>query len=235
MRLIVLCSAITCFAAPPLSAQQHQIPTRPGEIVVSASGEARAVPNRALVTIGVESRAATASEAARDNARMQRGILDTLRRMGFEPAQLMTANYNVRPDYQREVPGQPPAVRGYVVSNTVQVTVRDPLQVSAVLDATLGKGANAVHGMQFFLADPAPSHREALANAVANARAEAEVLARAAGATLGPVLEISTARAAPYGPIPRGGREMSMSTPIEAGQTTVMAMVTMRWLLVPGR
>ena len=235
MRILVLFSATACVVAP-LTAQQPQIPLRPAEIVVSAQGEARAIPNRALVTIGVQSRAATASEAARENARLQRGILDTLRRMGFEPAQLTTANYNVRPDYQREMPGQPPAVSGYVVSNTVQVRLRDPAQVSAVLDATLGKGANSVHGMQFYLEDPAPARREALQNAVANARAEAEALARAAGGSLGAVLEVSTTPTPSYGVVARGGLDGgSFSTPIEPGQTSVRATVVMRWVLLTGR
>ena len=236
MRFLTL-SLAASLAGAPLPAQLQPTPTAPAEIVVSATGEARAVPNRALVTIGVESRGTTASEAARENARMQRGILDTLRRMGFEPGQLMTANYNVRPDYQREMPGQAPAVRGYVVSNTVQVTLRDPAQVSAVLDATLGKGANYVHGMHFFLEDPAPARREALANAVANARSEAEALARAAGGTLGAVREVSTIPSGMYagGMVVRGGVERAMNTPIEPGQASVTATVTMRWVLVTGR
>jgi len=77
----------------------------------------------------------------------------------------------------------------------------------------------------------------ALAVAVANARADAEALARAAGGSLGALIEMTTGEPQ-VRPV-----EMAMArvaaaaprTPIEAGQQTVEATVTARWLFVPGR
>lgn len=225
-------AVLVLLSAAPLAAQHP--PTRPPEIAVSAHGEARAVPDRASVTLGVQSRAASASDAARENAALQRAIIDTLRAIGFDAEQITTANYSVRTDYRPTGPGEPPSVTGYIVSNTVRVMLRDPDQASRVIDAALGRGANTVHGLQFFLADPAPARRAALLDAVAKGRADAEALAGAAGGRLGAMIEISTAPASDVRIYQRAAAGGSV-TPIEPGQTSVTATVIMRWALVPGR
>lgn len=238
MRTAVIISACL-LVAPSLRAQQPAAPVRPAELAVTAQGTAKTAPDRAVVTLGVQSRAATASEAARENARVQRAVLDTLRAMGFRSEQLVTANFNVRPEYAPPPDRTgPPSVTGYVVSNTVQVTMHETDRVAAVIDAALGKGANSVYGLQFTLSDPAPARREAIADAVRRARADAEALARAAGGSLGRILEITNAPGPGVVSVyARGGFEGAaggIATPIEAGQTTVTAAVTVRWELVRG-
>ena len=239
MRLALVLSACL-LAAPSLRAQQSPMPVRPAEIAVSAQGEAKAAPDRAVVTLGVQSRAATASEAARENARVQRAVLDTLRAMGFRSEQLSTANFNVRPEYT-PAPDRagPPSVTGYVVSNSVQVTMNETEQAAEVIDAALAKGANTVHGLYFMLADPAPARREALADAVAKARGDAEALARASGGSLGRLLEMTTlpgpAEFRTYARSAYGGVVGGTVTPVEPGQASVVAAVTMRWELVGAR
>ncbi len=224
--------------APAASAQDPR--HRPAEITVSAVGETRATPDRAIVTLGVESRASTAAAAARANAATQRAVLDTLRALGFRDDQLMTMNFNVRPDYDGGSRRDgPPRVSGYVVSNTVMVTLDNLSRSGQVIDAALAKGANMVYGMALTLADPAPARRQALANAVTQARAEAETLARAAGVSLGRLVELTTGQ----GSAPRmmnrgiaGGMVVaaaSISTPIETGEATVTATVTARWEVAP--
>ncbi|HEU5175407.1 MAG TPA: SIMPL domain-containing protein [Gemmatimonadaceae bacterium] len=239
MRIAVLLSAFL-LVAPSLPAQQSPAPVRPAEIAVSAQGEAKAAPDRAVVTLGVQSRATTASDAARENARVQRAVLDTLRAMGFRSEQLSTANFNVRPEYA-PAPDRsgPPGVTGYVVSNTVQATMHDTERVAQVVDAALAKGANTVHGLYFMLADAAPARREAIADAVAKARGDAEALARAAGGSLGRILELTTlpgpGELRTYSRAAYGGVAGGAITPVEPGQASVMAAVTVRWELVRGR
>lgn len=234
----VVASVLSLLVAEP-AAHAQEMPIRPAEISVSATGESHATPDRVVVTLGVESRAATAGAAARANAATQRAVLDTLRKMGLRDDQLTTANFNVRPEYDagRERQG-PPRVTGYVVSNTVQATIEDVARAGQVLDAALAKGANTVYGMYLTLSDPAPARREALAAAVKTARDEAETLARAAGGSLGRILELTTfAGGGPPRAMPRvavaGGMVAGLaSTSIEPGQATVAAVVTMRWELV---
>ena len=203
----------------------------PAQIVTSGMGESRVAPDRATIFIGVQSRGATASIAAADNARRQRAILDTLRTLGFGADQLSTMNYNVSPEMQYNPNNQPPKVTGYIVTNTVRVDVRKLDDVARAIDASLAKGANEISGLQFFSSKADSVRRTALALAVANARSDAEALARAAGGTLGPLLELSSSFA-PGRPQEFGGMTAMAArapTPIEPGQQTISANVLARW------
>jgi len=231
-RCIVLAGAGVLVAAS-LPAQAP-VPPTPSQIVTAGSGEARVTPDRATIFIGVQSRGATASAAAADNAKRQRAILDTLRALGFGSDQLSTMNYNVSPEMQYTPNNQPPRVTGYIVTNTVRVDVRKLDDVARAIDASLGKGANEISGLQFFSSKADSVRRSALAAAVANARLDAEALARAAGGSLGPLLEISTSFSG--GPRQDFVGAMAMAakvvTPIEPGQQTMSANVTARWVFV---
>ena len=237
---LLLAAAGILFAAPSVGAQQAvPLPSVVPAVSVTGEGEAKATPDRAMVTIGVQSRASTAATAAAENARKQRAVLDTLRALGFTQDQLTTSNYSVYPEMQHEPVNAQPRVIGYVVSNTVRVDVRRLDQAGRVIDAALAKGANTIHGLSFYLADPAPVRRAAIVDAVARARADAEALARAAGGSLGALIELSTSPM-PSGPImyrtmaeasARGG---GGPTPIEVGEEVVRATVNARWAFVPG-
>lgn len=199
-------------------------------ISVTGLGEVRVTPDRAYVTVGVQSRAETAAEAAAENARRQSAILDTLRTMGYGASQLMTTNFSVYPDMQTDDRGQRPRIVGYVVSNSVRVEVRQVAQVGRVLDAALARGANEVQGVNFFLADPDPVRRRAIADAVSKARLDAEALAAAAGGTVGRVLHVATG-GPPMQPMFGGvamarGGDMKMETPIAPGEEAVQAFVS---------
>lgn len=238
MRALLSVVTAATLAASPLAAQQvPHLPPTP-QLSVSGEGEARAKPDRAMINIGVQSRAVTAAAAAAENARKQSAVLDTLRKLGFTPEQLTTANYSVSPEMQYDQQGQRPRVIGYVVSNTVRVDVRQLDGAGAAIDAALARGANEIHGLNFYLSDPGPSRRAAIADAVAKARADAEALASAAGGRLGSILELSVS---PSGPIMfrqqvtmdmRGAGAEAAATPIVGGEEVVRASVHIRWAFV---
>jgi uncharacterized protein YggE len=221
---------VALFAAAPLPAQVGGT-SKPAQVVTIGIGEARVAPDRATIFIGVQSRGATASIAAADNARRQRAILDTLRSLGFGGDLLSTMNYNVSPEMQYNPNNQPPRVTGYVVTNTVRVEVRKLDEVARAIDASLAKGANEISGLQFFSSKADSVRRTALALAVANARSDAEALARAAGGTLGPLLELSSSFPVGGPQEFRGMTAMAARapTPIEPGQQTISANVLARW------
>jgi uncharacterized protein YggE len=212
----------------------------PSQIVVTGTGEARVVPDRATIVFGVQSRATTAAAAGSDNARRLRAVLDTLKSMGLSGDQLSTVNYSVSPEMQYSPTGnQPPKVTGYVVNNSVRADLHRIDDVGRAIDAALAKGANEVTSLQLTTSKGDSIRRVALAAAVADARAQAEVLARAAGGTLGGLIELSSAQE-PIRPILQPMMRVSAAmaptrTPIEAGEQTTTATVTARWTFVGGR
>jgi len=231
---VIFTCATAAVGASPARAQQAPVPIQP-RISTTGTGEAHVTPDRATIFVGVQSRAATAAAAAADNARRQRAVLDTLRALGLPSTQLSTVNYNVSPEMQYNQTTGTSRVTGYVVSNSVRAEVRRLNDVARVIDAALAKGANEISSLQFSSSKADSARRAALADAVANARAEAEVLARAAGGRLGDLIELTTAMS-PIRPVP----EMAMArmaasappTPIEPGQQSISASVTALWAFV---
>ena len=226
-------------AVPSASQAQESRPdsSRP-VIVTSATGESTLVPDRAAVYIGVQTRAATAAAAARDNAQRQTAVINAVVGAGIAREQISTENYSVTPDSRFDPQTQKTTVTGYIVSNVVRVEVRRIDQVASVLDAALGKGANQINSLDFFASNADSARHGALVQAIGRARADAEVMARAAGGSLGPLLELSTSEEGPR-PVYRmqvsALAEARVPTPIEPGQQRVMVNVSARWRFIPGR
>jgi uncharacterized protein YggE len=228
--------------AAPLAAQGTAAAAAPmpAHIETSGQGEVRVTPDRATVYVGVQTRASTAAVAAADNARRQKAIIDSIKVLGITAEQISTQNYSVNPEMQYDPQGRgvPPKVTGYSVTNTVRVELRRIDQVASVIDAALAKGANQVNGVEFSVSNADEARRTALAQAVTRAKADAEALARAAGGSLGALVQLSTSGPV-YRPVFAQSRQMdamSMAaappTPIEPGQQSVTAFVNATWLFV---
>lgn len=235
----LLALAALALSATPATGQMEPMRQPPPQIVVSASGEVRVSPDRASIQIGVQSRAATAAEAAAQNSRRQRAVIDAIKAKGIPAEQIGTQGFNVIPETRYDREGQQaPRTTSYLVSNVVSVDVRRIDQVGPVIDAALAAGANQINSLSFGITGADSARRVALTNAVSKARTDAEVMARAAGGSLGPLIELQAMEA--YIPSPRAVAMESMKmaaadqVPIEAGQETIRASVSARWQFVQG-
>lgn len=238
MNFAALVIGLGTLAGAGLGAQEMGRPASP-QIVTSATGEVRMVPDRATIMIGVQTRATTAAAAATQNAQKQRAIIDAIKARGVAAEQISTAHFNVIPETRYDREGQAaPRTTSYLVANTVTVELRRIDQVGPVIDAALSAGANQINSLQFGVANADSARRVALARAVARSRADAEAMARAAGGTLGSLIELTSAdQYVPGPPRPFDARlNVSMGeavrTPVEAGEETIRAMVTARWQFV---
>jgi len=218
----------------PAQAGNSASPFRP-EITASSTGEAQLTPDRAAVYIGVQTRASTANAAARDNAQRQRAIIDAIVALGIPREQISTENYSVAPDSRYDQQTQRTTVIGYVVSNVVRVELRRIDQVGSILDTALAKGANQINSLDFFSSNSDSARHQALGEAVARARSDAEAMARAAGGSLGALVELGTADMGPR-PVYRmqvmDAAVARAPTPIEPGQQRIQVSVTARWLFI---
>jgi uncharacterized protein YggE len=237
---LVVAPALVTVPADPASAQAGvtTAPGAPPSITASAVGETRVVPDRAMVSVAVESQGETAAKAGADNAARQTQVINAVKAVGVAAAQIRTSGYNVFPEYAQSS-GKGPRISGYRAHNTVQVEVRDIDAVGKVIDAALGAGATNIGGVSLFAASTDAARKDALQKAVAKARMEAEAVASAAGGSLGALLELAIE---PFGtpqPLMRQQAVMAMSapapTPIETGEIVVQAMVRVRWQFVPGQ
>jgi len=202
-------------------------------IAVTSRGETKVSPDRATLQVGVQTRAATAAAAASENANKQQSVLSALRALGFGNDQLSTINYNVYPE-QRFDSGKEPVVVGYNVTNTILVDVRKLSQVGPAIDAALSHGANVITSLQFYASNTDAARRTAIALAIEKARADADAAAKAAGGSLGSLLEINIGAYAPPPPRPLmmsrvAGGVAQADTPINPGEETLSVEVATRW------
>jgi len=204
-------------------------------IETSASREVRIAPDRATIVLAVETRAASAAQAAQLNAKAQRAVLDTLRAIGISPSQIGTAGYTVQPNYE-PVPGGRGGMErnGFVANNSITVRLTQLDRVGAVIDAALSRGATNIGELSFDASNTADARRAALADAAAQAKDEAATLAKALGGSLGALISATTAVNEPS---PRPMAMMARSgiggTQIIAGDILVTASVLTRWTFVP--
>jgi uncharacterized protein YggE len=117
--------------------------------------------------------------------------------------------------------------QGFVATNTVSATIKELAKAGAVIDAAVNAGANQVYGPSLSHGDQDELYRQALKAAVANARANAQVLASAANVSLGRVTTIVEGGGAPQPmPFAAADKAMAESTPIEPGTQQTSASVT---------
>ena len=224
MRPLTL--ALLCGLALPLlpgaaSAQETQ-----PRLTVTGEGQASATPDMATVTIGVSATAPEAGPAMDAASESARAILDRLDSLGIDPRDRQTSDLSLQPIWSDGGPGVAPTVTGYEAGNMLTVRVRALDSLGDVLAAVTSDGANRLSGLTFGLQDPDPVMEEARRDAVADAMARAEVLADAAGVTLGPVIEMSE-QGGGYAPKPMMEMRAASAPPVASGEATMSARVNM--------
>jgi uncharacterized protein YggE len=221
---------LACAGAPAAADPASQ----PRLLSVSGTGEARGVPDRAMLSTGVVTQGRTAAAALAANARAMTAVFDTLKRAGIAGKDIQTSSFSVSPQYAADKPGAsgPQHVVGYEVTNTVSVTVDGMDKLGPTIDALVAAGSNQIDGPDFTIADPKPLLAKAREDAVKDAMARAETLAHAAGVTLGPIVSISEGSASAPEPMrPRGMLAMAKSapTPVAAGEESLSVEVSVTW------
>ncbi|HZK77948.1 MAG TPA: SIMPL domain-containing protein [Gemmatimonadaceae bacterium] len=216
-------------------AQNSAIIATPPQISVAARGEIKVNPDHATLQISVQTKAATAAAAANENAAKQKAVIDALKALGLHDSDISTSDYSVYPE-QRYEPNKEPVVVGYNVTNTLSVEVTSLKMVGPVIDASLAKGANMITSLQFSASNTEAARRSAIAMAITRAHGDAEAAAKAAGGSLGGLLEVTIG--AYYAPPPRpfdmkarsGMAVATEQTPVNPGEQTVSVDLTTRWV-----
>ncbi len=243
IRAIVLATVISLPLGISLAAAQGAEPQgRERLLSVSGEGTVRAEPDMALITLGVVSEAAAASDALQANSQSMNGIVAALKDGGMESRDLQTSGFSVEPVYSqppRNYDGSEPfkpEIVGYRVSNNLTLRVRALDRVGALLDQVVTLGANSISGPTFTVEDPTPFEDQARQAAIRDAIRKSALYAEAASVTLGPIFRIDDGYVSPPQPIAPGGVMMRMEAapsppPIEAGELSFDANVSVSWML----
>lgn len=193
-------------------------------VTTTATGTATGVPDLLTVQVGIATEGRSAGDVLADNNARTSTLIGALKAAGIAPADLATTSVDLGPRYDAN--GR---IDGFRAENTLQVKLRDLDTAGAHLDTVVRIGGNdaRVHGVSLGFADADALHSAARADAVRRARAQAEELAAAAGAQVGPVRSITDAVAGD-GPMPFATTKLALAAapmPIEAGTQDVTVQV----------
>ena len=209
-------------------------------ITSSATGEVLVTPDRAEISLSVQTENANLKVAQAGNAKIMNDVMSALESAGVPKEQLKTTGYSIYPVYEDNSNNLfSKKVRMYRVTNTLVITLTDISRAGEVIDIAVGSGANEVNYISFMLApETEQAYRSiALTKAVQQTRADANAAAAAMGvnvtgvkdAVIGsslPPVVYDTTRSMKVS----GGGAPAMPTPITPGDVTVSASVTVSYL-----
>ena len=197
-------------------------------IVVTGTGKTPGVPDLAHLSLGVSATADTVAAAREEAAKAMASVLVALKNNGVANADIMTSHFDVWEDYDYNM-GERKFI-GYVVSNGVNVKVRDTDAVGTVIDAAIAAGGNNIkfNGLRFSFSDTSAMEQTARVAAVQNMEDKAQQLAEAAGRELGELKMLTELSGVPV-VFQEAFREFAADavtdTPIQAGEDEVIVIV----------
>lgn len=187
------------------------------------------MPNVAELQVTVRTEGMDATEAQRENAVIMNRVIQSLLALNIARDDIQTSMYNVFPRYDY-VEGRR-EFRGYEVTNSISVTVRNIAQVGTVVDTAVKNGATEISQVQFKLDDEVAQYKAALQLAMENAWGKAVAISQSLKLSHLPVpIEVTEESAG--GPIlfkTVAYTEASTQTPIEPGTITTRAEVTVTY------
>ena len=238
---VLIAAALASLFVVGVAGAQTESVARERLLTVTGEGTVTGNPDLALMTLGVVSEAPTARDALGANSQSMNRILASLKQSGIQGRDLQTFGFSVEPvysqpppDYNNSQPFQPEIV-GYLVRNNVTLRIRVLAKVGELLDQVVTLGANSISGPTFTVDDPTTLQDNARREAISDALHKGKLYAAASGIALGPIFSIEEGYAQPPQPL-AAGTMMRMeaapaSVPIEGGELTFQAQVTISWRL----
>lgn len=202
------------------------------ELSVVGEGKVDVVPDTAFVDVGVNvNNVKTVDEAQSQINSINEKILASMKSLGIEQKNIKTSNYSVYPnyDYSKEATGE---ITGYNGNVTITIKTSEVAKVSKVIEGATKAGANQIQGTRFEVGDPAKYRSDARNKAIANAKKEAEILAKSLGISLGKVVNIVESTGTTDGGQPVMYSERGMGgggggPSVEPGSETITSVVTL--------
>jgi len=228
MHILSLALLLLAAQRPEATAAQ---PPSPPVLVVTGNSEVLAVPDQALVRLGVVRQATVAQTAQEQANSVAQEILSAITKVGVAQKDIQTSRLVLSPVYGPR--GTDQKIVSYNAAYSVSVRLDNLNLVGSVIDAGLKAGANQLDGVQFLLRNELPSREQALKEAVQEARGKAQAMADALRVNLAEVIE------ATEGGVSVAPRMMAQSvpagtaTPVSPGEISIHATVTVRYRITP--
>jgi uncharacterized protein YggE len=201
-------------------------------IWVNGTGKVSAVPDVAILRLGIEAQSPKVADAQAQAAEAMDKVMKALTANGVAEKDIQTQTFNISKVTRWDDKEQKEVLIGYRVTNIVQAKIRTMSKVGATIDAvaTAGGDLTRINGIGFSVEDPTIYNEVARQKAMADAEAKAKQIAQLSGITLGKPTYITESSYIPQ-PIFRGSFEAMAPapapapTPISAGELDITVNV----------
>lgn len=201
-------------------------------LTVTGQGTEKIASTIAQVQLGVEAQGKTAQQVQQEVANRSAAVVALLKSRSVD--KLQTTGINLSPQYRYDSGKQ--TLTGYQASNTV--SFRTPTgQAGTIIDDAVKAGASRIDSVSFTAADAAiaDAQKVALRKATQEAQEQAKAVLSALGLLPKEIVGIQINGANPPTPRPYPMAAQAMlksadvsSTPVEAGEQSVQASVTLQ-------
>lgn len=209
--------------------------TKGEPFVVTGEGKVYATPNIAKISVGITQSGVLLANVQKDVNTKTQKLTAAIKNLGIEEKDIKTTSYYLYPQYDYTTGSG--KITGYEVSTTYQITIRNIDKINDVISTATASGANAEGGITFDLNDETKKEKlqEARVLAVSEAKDKAQGLAKAAGLTLGKIINVSEYSPAPTRmvalPVTGGGMQDKVDTTpsIQTGQNEIDITISLSY------
>jgi hypothetical protein len=203
------------------------------QITVTGAATVQGAPDTVNFSIGVQTTASTATGALSANNSQVRRLEHALEGNGVTAPEMQTSSLDISTNTDSSG-----YVTGFSVDDDLNVTMRQVSDAGAALDAAASSVGNNVslNGISFSISNTSGLLATARAEAMTNARTEADQLAAGAGLKLGPIVKVTDEENAQpsyfYGNDDFAPAASSASVPLERGTQPISVQVSVVYALL---
>lgn len=166
----------TCFASE----------VKKNTITVNGMGEINISPDKACISVGIETFNEDLSTANTDNTQKTNSVISYLKQSGILDDNINTRNYYA---YQQYDYNEGRKLLGYEVSNCLDFCTSDFSQIPTLISGIIDNGATSFNGISLDYSDKETAYNKALEMALTNATAKATTLAQGASVSIKEIKE----------------------------------------------
>ncbi|OGD25560.1 hypothetical protein A2819_01355 [Candidatus Azambacteria bacterium RIFCSPHIGHO2_01_FULL_40_24] len=198
----------------------------------TGEGKVKAAPDTARADLGLLTEGKDSITVQNENSEKMNAVIKFLKdKEKIADADIKTNNYSLSPKYDY-VKGKS-VLSGYILNQTITVTVRDLKKVGEVLDGAVSSGANRIDSVSLFLDKPEELKNKAREEAVKQAKEKAIMTSKIAGLRLGRLVNFSEGFSGEppvfFEAMAKGGA--APAPQIEPGTQEIKVNVTLTYLL----
>ena len=206
---------------------------------VQGTGEVTAIPDTALLSLGVSKNASTVQNAQDQVNKIITQITTDMKNLGIEEKNIKTTNYSVNPNY--DYTGGSQRINGYIVNADVQVRIKPIDKANQAIDLATKAGATNVGNIQFVIdeAKQKELEEEARKLAIEEAKTKAQSISKVSGIRLGRLVDVQENGSGYQPPVmyntalkvedARGSAEAVPPTELNPGENKVTSNVTLSY------